>query len=194
MFLSWSCILAAVILLSPAAKGATLFQQEGAGGASSSTQTSASPPAENASASAAQNPPVASKETPGSRAPRKGTAANVKTAKRHTPVKGRKLPERPRKIVVREGGVREPSAQLVPGMTPEEASRQRQKTEEMLASAEDNLRQLDERSLNSSQQDTVGQVRNYMEGSRAALKDGDTPRAHTLALKARLLSEDLLKH
>jgi hypothetical protein len=33
-----------------------------------------------------------------------------------------------------------------------------------------------------------------MTGARSALKDGDTQRAHTLASKAQLLSDDLAKH
>jgi hypothetical protein len=48
--------------------------------------------------------------------------------------------------------------------------------------------------LDAKQQETVGQIRNYMEGVRSALKEGDVRRANTLAQKAHLLSEDLLKH
>jgi hypothetical protein len=79
-------------------------------------------------------------------------------------------------------------------MTQEQASHQRENAEQLLASTETNLQQLAGRSLNSSQQETVGQIRNYMTGARSALKDGDTQRAHTLASKAQLLSDDLAKH
>jgi len=39
----------------------------------------------------------------------------------------------------------------------------------------------------------VAQIRNYMDGARSALKEGDVRRANTLALKAHLLSEELVK-
>jgi hypothetical protein len=100
----------------------------------------------------------------------------------------------PRRVVVREGGATEPAEQIVPGMTPVEATRQRQNAEQWLASTGDQLKQLAERKLDARQQDTVGQIRNYMDGARAALKEGDVRRASTLAQKAHLLTEDLVKH
>jgi GH24 family phage-related lysozyme (muramidase) len=96
--------------------------------------------------------------------------------------------------VVREGGADEPTAQLSPGMTQEQASHQRQRTEQLLDATENNLRQLAGRSLNQNQQDTIAQIHNYMAGARSALKDGDPQRARTLAFKARLLSDELAKH
>jgi len=39
----------------------------------------------------------------------------------------------------------------------------------------------------------VGQIRNYMDHARLALKEGDLRRANTLAEKAHLLSDDLVK-
>jgi hypothetical protein len=100
----------------------------------------------------------------------------------------------PRKIVIHQGSTPEPTAQLVPGMPQEQASYQRQETEQLLSTSDTNLQQLGSRVLNQNQQETVGQVRNYISGARAALKDGDTQRAHMLAFKAQLLSDDLLKH
>jgi len=100
----------------------------------------------------------------------------------------------PRKIVVREGGATEPPAQIVPGLGPQEAGQQRQGAEELLRAADQNLKLLAARTLESRQQETLAQIRNYLEGARAALKEGDTQRAHTLALKAHLLADDLVKH
>lgn len=100
----------------------------------------------------------------------------------------------PRRIVVREGGASEPAAQIVPGIPPAEAARQRQNAENLLGSTGDQLKQLTKRTLDPQQQETVGQIRNYMEGARSALKEGDVQRASTLAEKAHLLSEDLAKH
>lgn len=100
----------------------------------------------------------------------------------------------PHKIVIHQGSTPEPTAQLVPEMPQEQASYQRQETEQLLATSDTNLQQLGSRVLNQNQQETVGQIRNYISGARAALRDGDTQRAHMLAFKAQLLSDDLLKH
>jgi hypothetical protein len=99
----------------------------------------------------------------------------------------------PHKIVVREGGAREPAAQIAPGMTPAEATRQRHNAEQLLGATDDKLKRLAGRTLDPKQRETVGQIRNYMEGARSALKEGDVRRANTLAQKAHLLSEDLVK-
>ncbi len=96
--------------------------------------------------------------------------------------------------MVREGGASEPTAQIVPGMTPAEATRQRQNAERLLGSTDDQLKQLAGRSLDAQRQETAGQIRNYVEGARSALKEGDVQRASTLAEKAHLLAEDLAKH
>jgi hypothetical protein len=101
---------------------------------------------------------------------------------------------KPRKVVVREGGADEPTAQIVTGMAPEEANRQRQRAEELLKSTDETLRRTDPLTLNARQQETVSQIHNYMEGARAALKEGDLSRARTLAVKAGLLADDLTRH
>ena len=100
----------------------------------------------------------------------------------------------PRRIVVREGGAEEPQTQIVSNLTPEEASRERQNTEDLLNSTRDTLEGLSGRSLDAQRQETLSQIHNYMDGSRSALKRGDLARAHTLALKANLLAADLANH
>jgi hypothetical protein len=79
-------------------------------------------------------------------------------------------------------------------MTPAEAARQRQNAEQWLSSTDGQLKKLAGRTLDAPQQETVGQIRNYMDGARSALQEGDVRRASTLAEKARLLAEDLAKH
>lgn len=79
-------------------------------------------------------------------------------------------------------------------MTPEQANRQRRTTEELLAGTGQSLKRLAGRTLNADQQETVGQVRSFMEGARSALQKGDPQRARNLALKAYLLSDELVKH
>ncbi len=49
------------------------------------------------------------------------------------------------------------------------------------------------RTLDGRRQETVGQIRNYLDQARLALKEGDLRRANTLAEKAHLLSDDLVK-
>jgi hypothetical protein len=79
-------------------------------------------------------------------------------------------------------------------MPPAEAARQRESAEHLLGSTGGQLKQLAGRTLDARQQETVGQIRNYMDGARSALKEGDVQRASTLAEKAHLLAEDLGKH
>ncbi len=100
----------------------------------------------------------------------------------------------PRKIVVRHGGASEPVAQIVPGITQEEANRQRERAEQLLSAAESSLKELSFRSLNPDQGEMVVQIRQYMDVARSALKESDPQRAHTLAQKAYLLADDLVKH
>jgi len=152
-----------------------------------SGQTPAEPaPAETTPPAVKKAPERAVKEKTGAGAP----GATTKRRKRATPAPD----DTPRKIVVREGGASEPAAQIVPDLTPAEATRQRQNAEQLLRSAEDQLRELAGRTLVAQQQETVGQIRNYMGGARAALQEGDVRRASTLAEKAHLLADDLVKH
>ena len=102
----------------------------------------------------------------------------------------------PRKVVIHHGGTSDPVSEIVPGMTLEEANRQRESAEQLLAASDTSLQQLAAHKLNAKQEETVIQIRQYMDAARNALKgtNSDTQRAHTLALKAYLLSDDILKH
>jgi hypothetical protein len=100
----------------------------------------------------------------------------------------------PRKIVVRDGGVPEPTGQLTPGMSRDQASRSRQTISQLLASTEENLKRTSGRSLNPNEKATVDQIRSFVTQANAALKAGDLQRGHNLAMKAHLLSDDLVRH
>jgi hypothetical protein len=63
----------------------------------------------------------------------------------------------------------------------------------MLASTNDNLKKLEGRKLTASQQDMVSQIHQYMKESKAAVAAGDVERGHNLAVKAHLLSDELMK-
>ena len=100
----------------------------------------------------------------------------------------------PEKKVVRNGGATDPVVQLSPGVSDEQASRQRQSTTQLLATTDANLKQLAAHPLNPTQEDSVSQVRKYMEQAKAAEEAGDVQRAQNLASKALMLSDDLVKH
>lgn len=99
----------------------------------------------------------------------------------------------PKKKVVKEGGTSDPAAVLTPGATTE-TTYSRQMTAELLSAADANLKQATSRPLNSNEEETVSQVKLFIEQANEAMKAGDLDRGHNLAMKAHLLSEDLVKH
>jgi hypothetical protein len=99
----------------------------------------------------------------------------------------------PPKKVVRNGGSDEPTVQLTGGATAEQASVQRSTTEQLNAASQENLKKIAERQLTPTQQETVTQIQQFMEQSKKAVAAGDLERGHNLALKANLLSDELVK-
>jgi len=79
-------------------------------------------------------------------------------------------------------------------VTEQQVSQQISATNDLLAMTDENLKTIKSRKLTAGQQDTVDQIKNYMEQSRSASRNGDVQRAYTLANKARMLSGDLVKH
>ena len=98
----------------------------------------------------------------------------------------------PSKIIVRHGGTAEPSIQLA-GPGGDEASQERVATNQMLGATETNLKKVAGQQLSLNQQASVTQIREFMEQSKTALAAGEMERARTLAWKAKLLSDDLVK-
>jgi hypothetical protein len=99
----------------------------------------------------------------------------------------------PKKVIVRQGSTAETSIEVVGGAEGRQASDERNTALQMLETTEANLKKMEGMQLNSSQQDMVNQVREFMDQSKAATSAGDLDQARTLAWKAQLLSEDLLK-
>lgn len=95
--------------------------------------------------------------------------------------------------VVRNGSTQDPQLDFVPGVTATQASRQRQDTERLLGIADANLKQSSTRTLTAAQQDTVNQIKLYIEQSKQAVTAGELQRAHNLAFKAQLLSNELVR-
>jgi hypothetical protein len=56
------------------------------------------------------------------------------------------------------------------------------------------LKKLDSQQLDSSKLEIVKQIQTYVEQARTAEAAGDLDRAHNLAVKAQLLSDDLVRH
>jgi hypothetical protein len=98
----------------------------------------------------------------------------------------------PPKKVVRKGGSNEPPVQFTGGTSAEQALHTTS-TNQLSASTQDNLKKIAGRPLNPSQQEMVSQVKQFMEQSKTALAAGDHDRAHNLAVKANLLSVELVK-
>jgi hypothetical protein len=97
-------------------------------------------------------------------------------------------------VVVRDGGTSDPTTTLTPGAATPRGTHSRQDTEDLLSSTDTNLKQASARSLDANQQASADQIRIFITQANAAIKAGDLDRAHNLATKAHLLSDDLVKH
>jgi hypothetical protein len=94
---------------------------------------------------------------------------------------------------VSDGSTTNPKTQIAPSVTQSQASRQRQNTSQLLAATDSNLKKLSGRQLSGNQQDTMKQIRAYMEQAKSADAAGELQRARNLAVKAHLLSDELVK-
>ena len=130
----------------------------------------------------------ASQTAPGSAAAKTDSASTATTA---TP--GAATPCAPEKVIVQEGGTTEPSIQIAGGSPADQTGHQRDTANQILVSADANLKKIAGRQLDSNQQDMVTQIRQFMSQAKEAIDAGDLERARTLAWKAQLLSEELVK-
>ncbi len=95
------------------------------------------------------------------------------------------------KIVVKPDA--EPSStpgQISPSVSSKDASQSQ--TEQLLQRTENNLNGI-KRQLSQDEQAVIAQIRDFMKQSREATKQNDLVRAHTLAVKAQLLCDELVK-
>lgn len=95
------------------------------------------------------------------------------------------------KPVIEEGGKAETTPPLIASENPQ-AAQLRADTNQLLGVAEYNINNV-RRTLSKEDQAIVQHIRGFVEQSRQALKDGDIERAHTLAIKAHLMSDELSK-
>jgi hypothetical protein len=101
----------------------------------------------------------------------------------------------PPKIVIQERAADATAAgsgQVAPLTAHTEAAHNQATTDQLQDSTEANLRGI-KRQLSSEEQAQVEQIRDFMSQSRQAGKEGDMVRARNLAMKAHLLSDDLVK-
>lgn len=104
-----------------------------------------------------------------------------------------KSPEQPSRTVVNEGGSRPAAPQLSASIPRATANNQKSDTAQLLEATDYNLKSIT-RMLTADEKAMVEHIRSYMQQSRNATKEGDTERAYNLALKAHLLSDELVKH
>jgi hypothetical protein len=187
---------------------------------SQSTQSQKAQPTDSPSQSSAGAPPADQQKTPdqstkpphgtqpcpansqsasGTKSDCKSEESNTAKPKKHHPAHKAVAPaatpatEGPTKTVVRNGSAADPTVDLSPAPGPQEASR-RDAYNELLATTDANLQKISGRQLSADQQDTVKQIKSYMEQAKGAAKDGDVQRAYNLAVKANLLSAELAAH
>lgn len=97
------------------------------------------------------------------------------------------------KVLVRHGGTTEALPQMAPVAPKPQESLERRKSGQLLTSTQANIKNLDDKKLTTEQRGTLTQIHLFMEQSRAALDAGDLTQGYNLALKANVLSEELIK-
>src|SRR4029077_10563514 len=85
-----------------------------------------------------------------------------------------------------------PPGQISPGPTPASAAHDQTSTEQLLQGAESNLSGI-KRTLSKEEEAMRAQIQEFINQSRKATTENDLARAHILAVKARLLSDELVK-
>jgi hypothetical protein len=140
-----------------------------------------------------KNPSVNCDSSAGRSATSQGSRPNNGDAAGKTSASAAVSPCPPKKVIVRQGSTSDPSIEVVGGAEGRQASDERNTSIQMLETTEANLKKMEGTQLDSNQQDMVKQVREFMDQSKAASSAGDLDQARTLAWKAQMLSEELLR-
>jgi hypothetical protein len=82
---------------------------------------------------------------------------------------------------------------MAPQLTPAESAAAQQQTDQSLRAAEANLNRFRGRVLSPTQSDLAQKSRSFLRQARKAAREGDWVRARNLAVKAQLLSEELVR-
>jgi hypothetical protein len=198
---SWEAAIARYVLV----MNVTQSTQSQKGQSSDSpSQSSAGAPPTDQQKTPDQSTPTApcpdnSQSASGTKSDCKSAESNAAKPKKHHPVHKAVAPATtpatggPTKTVVRNGSAADPTVDLSPAPGPQEASRA-QAYNQLLTTTDANLQKISGRQLSADQEDTVKQIKSYMEQAKGAAKDGDVQRAYNLAVKANLLSAELAGH
>lgn len=123
-------------------------------------------------------------------------AEQPKTADNTKPNHGRHAAaKKPPKTVVQAEKTAPPPpsmGQISPGPTPADATHSQTSTDQLLQGAEANLNSIT-RQLSKDEEAMRTQIKEFIIQSRKATAENDQARAHNLAVKARLLSDDLVR-
>ncbi len=170
---------------------------------SSSSQPKTDEQTPSASQPDATTQPAQRPEQPKTEAPQPSTPEQKKptakpvvrkhSTKKRAPAKKTSPANQSGKVVVRNGGTKDNSGQLAPAMTQEQEFHSRENTAQLLATTDSNLKAITGRQLSDPQQSMLDQIRSYVRQSKDASDAGDLRRAHTLAYKAHLLSDELAR-
>lgn len=157
------------------------------------TNSSASqPPNASSPDSSKSNPCPASSDSNSSKPFDCAPAANGKHKKRRPPVQNDEPDSSgPTKTVIRNGGLTDAVISISPSLTGQQAAEKQRSTNQLLAATDANLKTISSHQLTPVDQDTLRQIKSYVEQSKVASNDGDLERAYNLANKAKLLSTDL---
>jgi hypothetical protein len=82
---------------------------------------------------------------------------------------------------------------MAPQLTPAESAAAQQQTDQSLRAAEANLSRSKGRALSATQSDLAQKSRSFLRQARNAARERDWVRARNLAVKAQLLSEELVR-
>lgn len=98
----------------------------------------------------------------------------------------------PPRITITGGSSESGTATISAGMPHTEEAHHKLSATQLIDATEENLR-LIKRALNNNEQNILRQINNFIAQSREAIKDNDLVRAHNLALKGHLLSDELAR-
>jgi len=102
-------------------------------------------------------------------------------------------PPEPEPAATEPAAPRPEPPRISPRYTAAEEVALREQTNRSIAKAEANLQRVGGRRLNATQNDMAEKIRGYLGQAREAAQSGDWLRAQTLASKAEVLSEELIK-
>lgn len=176
--------------LSPGIQSSQTSQPPDSSTPAATTPAATTPPA----ATPSKSCPVAAGTTSAASADCKPAVHKTKRKKSNPTLPAGTSPNGPTKTVVRNGSTPDPTVAISAGMNQQQISQQKQNTDQLLASADANLKVISTRQLSATQQDTVTQIKSFMEQAKAASSSGDVQRAYNLANKASMLSADLKGH